>query len=609
MHSRHGRPHRQVYLLFVMLWLASLASQVLAEPAPRLILNEIKGSQALSARIGLLRDPASEFFLDDLRPRPEAFRTTQDPQDLHLGYTRDTVWLRLDVASTASQPAEWLIAFEYPYLERVVFHKVSGGGGVRSMVSGATVPPAERPIRHRQALFPVALQPGEEATLYFQVRSRGSMTINLAAWESRAFHEHDHWVTTGIAVYLGMLIAFGLYNLLLFVGTRQLDFLYYSLFVLAFATAVLAINGIGPLYLWPGLGHAGSRILPLGFTLAATLAMMFTQAFLNTARHVPGWHRFLNVAVISGWIMAALCLVLPVQLALYQMSVLGIATTLLLLTVGIRCVFRGASGARIFVLAWVMLLIGTSMLALRNLGFLPSNFITLYSIQFGSALEMLLLSLGLASRFNTLKKKREQTQQELLRTLRAHELELEQKVAQRTRELAAANAKLRQLATRDALTGLANRNGLDNHLQAAMQRTARRGDRLALVMIDLDGFKEINDSHGHETGDEVLREVAERMNAAARGSDFVARFGGDEFVVVAEHVEGEADALALGERLRRAITQGSYARAAGLALGASIGVSLSDGHTRSVGQLLREADVAMYRRKRAGKGGVTFFEG
>ncbi|WP_304641093.1 7TM diverse intracellular signaling domain-containing protein [Pseudomonas sp.] len=605
MHSRHGRPYRQLFWLMLFFWLPFLAGPVAAEPPSRLALNEIEGSRALSARIGLLRDASGEIFLDDLLPRADAFQTTSDAQDLHLGYTDDAVWLRLDVTSTADQPRQWLIAFEYPYLERVVFHQVSQAGVV-SMVSGATVPPAERPIRHRQTLFPVMLQPGEDATLYFQVRSRGSMTLNLAVWEPQAFHEHDHWVITGISIYLGMLIAFGLYNLLLFVGTRQVAFLYYSLFVLSFATAVLAINGIGPLYLWPGLGQAGSRMLPLGFTLSAAFAMMFTRAFLATARHVPGWHRFLNVAVVVAWVTVLLCLVLPVQLALYQMSILGIATTLVLFTVGVRCVVRGVPGARIFVVAWVMLLAGTSMLALRNLGFLPSNFITLYSIQFGSALEMLLLSLGLASRFNTLKQQREQAQQELVRTLRAHENELERKVAQRTRELADANAKLSLLATRDALTGLANRNGLDDHLQAAMLRTARRGDRLALVMVDLDGFKEINDSHGHESGDEVLREVARRMNLVARGSDFVARFGGDEFVVVAEQIGEEADAIALGERLRRAITEQAYGQAA-LSLGASIGVSLSDGQTRSVSQLLREADVAMYRRKRAGKGGVTFF--
>jgi two-component system, sensor histidine kinase LadS len=606
MDVRVGRPGWSVVCRLFACLVVLLSADRSAGSQPPLVLSDIAGAEPLFRHVSVLRDPSASLSLEEVLAQTDRFVPAADAQDLALGYTQDTVWLRLEVASHAEQPLQRLIEFEYPYLELITFHKVAHEGVARSL-AGSTLSPEHRAYRHRQALFPLQLAPGEHATLYLQVRTQGSMTLNSNVWEPQAFHERDAFVSLMIAVYTGMLLAFGLYNLLLFLGTRQISFLYYSLFVMSFGTAVLTINGIGPLYLWSSMGTAGSRMLPLGFTLSTAFAMMFARSFLNTARYVPGWDVFLKVAAVVAWVASALCLVLPMQIALYQMSIIGVATTLVLFSVGVHCVVRKAPGARIFVLAWAMLLIGGTMLALRNLGLLPSNVITLYGIQFGSALEMLLLSFGLAARFNALKRQREAAQTALVRTLREQEVKLEQRVAERTQQLAEANTKLSLLATRDALTGLANRNALDEHLFAALRRTARRGDRLALIMIDLDGFKDINDTFGHEAGDGVLVAVAERMQAVARESDFLARFGGDEFVVVAEQVEGEVAATAIAERLHRAISDEPYLVDCALQLGASIGISLSDGESITASQLLRDADLAMYRRKRAGKGGVSLF--
>jgi len=158
-------------------------------------------------------------------------------------------------------------------------------------------------------------------------------------------------------------------------------------------------------------------------------------------------------------------------------------------------------------------------------------------------------------------------------------------------------------AVHDPLTGLANRVLLIDRLDHALARADRRAQTVAVLYVDLDGFKAVNDTSGHAVGDEVLRIVAERLAGAVRPEDTVARFGGDEFVVLCEDLADPGDALRVADRiladLGRPIQHGS-----GLArLSASIGVVMADG-PGSGAALIEAADEAMYRAKRRGGAAV-----
>lgn len=163
--------------------------------------------------------------------------------------------------------------------------------------------------------------------------------------------------------------------------------------------------------------------------------------------------------------------------------------------------------------------------------------------------------------------------------------------------------RLEHEATHDPLTGLPNRRSFMNALDRALGR-ARRGDHMvAILFIDLDGFKRINDELGHDSGDQLLRHVAERFSSALRQTDMVARLGGDEFAVLADAPGAEAPMM-LAERLVRTASTPMLDGHPGQRISASVGVALfpldaTDGHA-----LLREADAAMYRAKHDGKGRV-----
>jgi diguanylate cyclase (GGDEF)-like protein len=155
-------------------------------------------------------------------------------------------------------------------------------------------------------------------------------------------------------------------------------------------------------------------------------------------------------------------------------------------------------------------------------------------------------------------------------------------------------------AVHDPLTGLPNRVLLVDRLTQALARADRRARDVGVLYVDLDGFKTVNDTWHHAVGDEVLRIVADRLADVIRPEDTVARFGGDEFVVLCEELTDAADARLVAERILRAVARPITHRAGRCRLGASIGVVLADGHTGAEA-LIERADRAMYAAK--GRGG------
>ncbi|RHW22253.1 GGDEF domain-containing protein [Pseudomonas jilinensis] len=598
--------------LFVLFALPVLNLQAQAmEPAP-LVVDGSESRIDLKAHIRYLRDSENLDHSQALT-QLEHFRSITERRDINFGYTRDTVWLALSLSSQAQHSTDWVLELSYPSLDQIHFYSY-GPDGLETQLAGDVPRYAERDFPHRTPIFKLRLEPGEQRLVLLQVRSEGSMTLDGSLWQAEAFRLQSNTNYVILAIYFGMLLALGGYNLLLFLVLRERSFLLYVLFVFSFAAGAMAINGLGPHYLWPNSGELGNRILPVSIILAATIALLFAQAFLNTAQWAPRWHQVLTIAATLAASITLLNLVVPVQTALQLMSMAGLLVSALLFACGLSCMLQRVPGAGIFVLAWLMLLIGASMLALRNFGLIPSNFVTVYAMQVGSALEMLLLSLGLAARFNELKRQKElaqssalAAQKQVVKALQQQERVLEQRVAERTQALEAANARLAELAMQDPLTRLANRSALANHLHQALQRTQRHKELLALVLIDLNDFKAINDQLGHESGDQVLCQVAQRLKDCAREADLIARLGGDEFILVSEGIQDQEDALRLGERLEEALSLPIDIEHGQINVGASIGISLSDGHWPDAETLMRYADQAMYQRKRSGRSGIQLY--
>ena len=174
-------------------------------------------------------------------------------------------------------------------------------------------------------------------------------------------------------------------------------------------------------------------------------------------------------------------------------------------------------------------------------------------------------------------------------------------------ELVQAREQVIQLAYSDPLTGLANRTSLAPAFDQAVERARRRGGRLAAFFIDLDGFKEVNDAHGHAMGDRFLIEIARRLRSSLRASDLVARLGGDEFFAVLEDLAEPSAIEAVARKLLAELARPVDLGEASAQVSGSIGIALFPDHGGDAGALIRRADAAMYQAKQSGKNAYAFY--
>jgi diguanylate cyclase (GGDEF)-like protein/PAS domain S-box-containing protein len=200
----------------------------------------------------------------------------------------------------------------------------------------------------------------------------------------------------------------------------------------------------------------------------------------------------------------------------------------------------------------------------------------------------------------------------VIATVQAHreqgEIVLVSTIAHDITELKAAQIRLEYEATHDSLTGLPNRAMLQEVGEHALGRAARRGTTTAVLFLDLDLFKEVNDTLGHDAGDRVLVELARRLRVGIRQGDLIARLGGDEFCVLCEGVDSRQEMLDLGQRLCDVVSIPLRVHGRDVQVGTSIGIALDERGRETIGTLIRNADVAVYRAKRSGGFRVEIFD-
>lgn len=300
--------------------------------------------------------------------------------------------------------------------------------------------------------FVIRLKSGKQLLIPLRIDNKEELIADSNASENLLF------------IYFGIMMVLVIYNLFIFISIRESDYGFYVFYLITVALTQASLFGFGDLWFWPDSGWLCSHAVYLTGSLSGIGTILFAQQFLKTKTYTPVIHKILVVYIGLGFLSMLLCAFGLYNLS-YNLLNFNAASALILLVASILSYKRGNRSGKFFILAWTIFLCGVTVFALKDFGILPYNRLTLYALPFGSAIEGILLSFGLADRINILKKEKETAQLRELEALKINEQELEQKVHDRTLQLEEAKNEVqknydylritqRQLVESEKLSGL-----------------------------------------------------------------------------------------------------------------------------------------------------------
>ena len=481
-------------------------------------------------------------------------------------------WWRLDLLRDWPRDPPQVLVLDAPNASTVAAWLPGQSTALIRSNGGANSDPAYSPRLHVFAL-PDGLRAGQR--IYLRVDSMSLIAEPLRITDEHALRAQDRYELRLDSLIYGMLLALILVGMGLGLSLREPNFLLLGA-GLAFSLLFLLDNS-GEIYRFPGVSvFAGIQVFQ---RVMGSAAALFTGLFL--LRYLQMRKRAPLLAAVQRGCMAVYVLVIVVSLipvigARHEWVLFG---NFAVLTSAVVCFWAGVKGAlagdrpsRLFLWSWLPLLVCIAWRVLEVNSGLPFNDALRFAFPASYVLAGVLLFVGLGDRMLQYKRERD-----------------------------AADV----LARRDPLTEVYNRRALDERLHAAALEAGRQLQPLALLFADLDHFKRVNDDHGHDVGDECLREVARRIRSTLRFGDVLGRYGGEEFVIGLPGTQTE-EASAMGERIRAAVAArpivcGGVEHRITL----SIGVAVLHNGLEGFDEAIKRADRALYISKRDGRDRVS----
>ncbi|WP_225977740.1 sensor domain-containing diguanylate cyclase [Paracidovorax avenae] len=546
------------------------------EPA---VLAAHEGGVSLVPHMEVLEDPGRRLGIGDVLAPENAARFVH-PDDPLRGAEADRVlWFRvqLRLADPGDAQREWLLVVPTVSTHELRFYGPYGPDGralAPPVVTGMRHPWATRPAGSEQMAWRFRLPDAQTYTAYFRVESTFARFYAVTAWDLADYLQatQDKRMFDGACYGLLLgLLAFSLAMLLVF---REGIYAWYSL---SCACALLALAGLNghtlryPFAHWPA---AAGLFYTLAPPLWAMSKLLFGRSLLRLSRYAPRIDRLVLALVAVLGAATVYGLFGPHPLWLFRAVQASVMVSTVVLAAGALIAVRRRYWPAVLYSAGVLLLLlGICAIIVASWGWVAWAPGQMDLTQAALVAEAVIFAAAMASR---------------LRLLRMSE----QALGRRTRELV-------EVLGTDALTGAANRAGLARRAEAALEA----GEPFTLMLLDLDGFKAVNDTHGHAAGDAVLVALVPRLRALLREGDLVARLGGDEFAVL---LAGAPPCTALADQARamaRAVAVPLGFEGRNLSVGLSVGIASHPGDGRTLESLLRAADAAMYASKRRGRNG------
>jgi diguanylate cyclase (GGDEF)-like protein len=553
-----------------------------------------------------VEDQKDELTIEKVLSLDEAAWTRWLDRKLSWGMHHDAVWLKATVPRLDSRN-EWLLEIDNIMIDEIDVWFLYGSSRVDYHAAGDNIPLDERQAEYAKFIFPIPVLEGTPTTLIIRAKTNGSLDLPIHLWK-----EPDYWVFQGehnlvVGLFIGLLIAIGLSNLLFFITTGSTSFLYYFSYVVAIVLTLATLYGVGYEYLWPSTSLFQMHGVTIFASLSAFFAVLFGRATFDVGKTNPLLDKGLKAFAFTFLLMSALSFFVAYSISIRVFIGLLALLVIFSLFLGGWIWLKGNTIARVYVSAWLLVLISGLMSSLSGFHVIdvPSSY--RYNLLLIIFVEALTFAIILA-----FEHRRKQT--ELQQTLSEAQDDLAYKVEERTlelqialRELSETNNELEKKNALDSLTGIKNRSYFDKKYVAEVRRSRREQTALSVAMVDIDHFKRINDNYGHLVGDVCIQHAATLIQSVLkRPSDQVCRYGGEEFSVILPNTDRDG-AIQLLENVREAL-ENSTVEADGHRIKMTLSGGIASAQSPLSGNestLLALADKALYEAKEKGRNRIV----
>ena len=571
-------------------------------------------SERLAKGVLYLEDTSGTMSLEEVRKAdffPFAGNTLQ------MGYTQSAQWLKfafrndLPVNAGSSLDEHFYLSVRYPLLDHIDLYQ-RRGSRTEKLSAGDMIPYDARPLNINSFVFPISISSGETVEILMRVQSTSSISIPLFLETETSFAGSQHTFDMTNGIYLGIALGLLVYNLFLWIGVRKKVYGLYVFVTLNLLLFNLAMMGYISRFFSDAIHF--QQIGPYFFGASTAAAVTaFGIAFLRTKKLQPQFHKLL-VAAAFFYVLCVPIMYFSTPIIAAKLNVAVLLSGLpLLFIAAIRSTLKGYQPAIYFLIGQGAVLFGVLFAVLSSQGIIPLFYLAPDVMKWASAFELIIFSIGVADLVNHEKRLRAQAQddaakaQRKLLTAQIEQNEkLDELVTQRTLELESVNERLKDLSNKDELTGLRNRRYLSEVFPKQYLQAFREKQQLAALMIDIDDFKKLNDSYGHQFGDLCLSTAGDILKAnLQRPSDVAIRYGGEEFLIILPNTPIEG-AQNVAEAIRAEfestfISDGHHGANLTVSIGA---VSEIPENREAFTSMLNRADELLYQAKRSGRNQV-----
>jgi class 3 adenylate cyclase len=444
---------------------------------------------------------------------------------LNFGQTNHDYWLKVTFEQKADVLPARLLEIDQSNIDIVEFYSPDGKGGFDVKKSGMLFPFGARQINNRNFVFPIELARGETKTYYIRARTCGGLILPLVLWHKEKFTDYNANVQHGLGLYYGIMLVMILYNLFIYFSVRDVSYFYYVAYIFGLLWLQLVLTGHGFQYLWPNWSwlQRNSYILSSAVMLASVL--MFAKRFLNTKVLLPLIDKGIKVFIGIEIALFFSAFVLPPEITTKATLALTIPPVLLVLAASIMAFAKKYRPARFFLLAFTVLQLAGVIVVLKFTNVLGSNVFTDYGLYFGSALEVVLLSIALADRINIMKREKDEAQ---LKTLEMQKILTE---------------SYARFVPRDFLASLGKESILDVKLGDQIQKN------MAILFSDIRSFTTLSEHMTPAENFNFINSYLGRMSPIIqRHGGFIDKFIGD--AIMALFQKSVIDAVGAGVEMQ-----------------------------------------------------------